>query len=174
SPAATVWDGHVRRDPAARARGRSVAQLASRIRKVRTTFADVDVTATLDEHRQARTKGRRVDYSKFTARVIDRRTGRDRGFVRWFDTAQVLTWKIEGGTSGVVLADRLPEGWTFTPTMAWANVQAYYFATHPQHTDLGGPVARRLGDLFERPADVPALGQVAWLGPLAGLSRTLP
>lgn len=174
SPAATVWDGHVRRDPAARGRGRSVAQLAARIRKVRTTFPDVDVTATLDEHQPVRVKGKRIDYSKFTARVVDRRTGRHLGFVRWFDTAQVLTWKIEGGTSGVVMPDRLPEGWTFTPTLAWANVQAYYFATHPQHTDLGSPVVRRLRDVFTRPSDAPALGQVAWLGPLAGLSQPLP
>lgn len=176
SPVTTEWDGHVRRDPAARGRGRSVAQLASRIRKVRTTFSDVEVTATLDDHRQQRAAAgrKRVDYSKFTARVVDRRSGRERGFVRWFDTAQVVTWKIEGGSSGVILPERMREGWTFTPTMAWANVQAYYFATRPQHAEIGGPVARRLGALFQRPADAPALGQVAWLGSFAGLSSALP
>jgi hypothetical protein len=171
-PSAAQWDGHVRRDMA-RGRGGSAAQLAARIRRVRTTFPEVDITATLDVHDRAASK-RRVDYSKFTARVKDRRTGRDRGFIRWFDTAQVVTWKIEGGGAGVILPDRLPEGWTFTPTMAWANVQAYYFATRPQHVDPGAPVARRLGDLFGRPGPQSALGQVAWLSGVSELSQALP
>lgn len=171
-PSAGQWDGHIRRD--ARARRRlSAAQLGSRLQRVRTEFPEVDVTASIDQHRREPTRAR-VDYSKFTARVRDRRTGRDKGFVRWFDTAQVLTWKVEGGGAGVILPERLREGWTFTPTMAWANVQAYYFATKPQHAEVGDPVARRLGDLFARPDEAPALGQVAWLGPVAGVSRTLP
>src|SRR5690606_3718653 len=116
---------------------------------------------------------RRIDYSRFTARVTDRTTGRDKGFIRWFDTAQAVTWKIEGGGEGVNLAERLREGWTFTPTMAWANVQAYYFATRPQHAE-DGPLARGFADLFARPAAAPPLGQVAWLGSIAGMSRNLP
>jgi hypothetical protein len=172
-PSSAQWDGHVRRDAVARGRGVSAAQLAAKIRGVRTTFPEVEVAATLDVHERTATK-RRVDYSKFTARVTDRRTGRSTGFLRWFDTAQVVTWKIDGGGSGVIMPDRLPEGWTFTPTMAWANVQAYYFATRPQHVDVGGPVARRLGDLFGRPGAPSALGQVAWLSGVAGLSQALP
>lgn len=172
-PSAAQWDGHVRRDAVAKGRGPSAAQLASKIRSVRTTFPEVEVVATLDEHDRTAKKGR-VDYSKFTARVRDRQTGRDKGFIRWFDTAQVVTWKIEGGGAGVILPDRLPEGWTFTPTMAWANVQAYYFATRPQHVDRGGPIARRLGDLFARPAAQSALGQVAWLSGVPGVSQSLP
>lgn len=173
-PAAAVWDGHVRREAGARARGRSAAQLAARIRKVRTTFPEFELTATLDAHKKTPVKGKRVDYSKFTSRVVDRKSGRDLGFIRWFDTAQVVTWKIEGGGSGVILPERLPEGWTFTPSMAWANVQAYYFATRPAHVEVGEPMARRLGDLFARPAAAPALGQIAWLGAFAGLSGALP
>ncbi len=171
-PSAGQWDGHIRRDARAR-RAVSAAQLGARLQRVRTEFPEVEVTASVDQHRRVAGKAK-VDYSKFTARVRDRRTGRDKGFVRWFDTAQVLTWQIEGGGSGVVMPDRLREGWTFTPTMAWANVQAYYFATRPQHAEVGGPVARRLGDLFARPDQAPALGQVAWLGPVAGVSQTLP
>lgn len=173
-PADGVWDGHVRRDPAAQARGRSVAQLVARVREVRTTFPRFEMRATLDEHTRTSVPGKRVDYSKFTTRVVDRATGKDLGFIRWFDTAQVLTWKIEGGGSGVVLPERLRGGWTFTPSMAWANVQAFYFATRPEHTPAAEPQALRLGDLFAAPAAQPALGQVAWLGPVAGLSQTLP
>lgn len=172
-PATAHWDGHVRRDGSARGRAVSAGQLASRLQRVRTEFPDIVVTAGLDEHRRDESK-RRVDYSKFTARVTDRTSGRDKGFVRWFDTAQVLTWKVEGGGEGVILPERMRGGWTFTPTMAWANVQAYYFATRPQHLDPEAPFAQRLGDLFARPATASALGQVAWLSGVPGVSRSLP
>jgi hypothetical protein len=122
-----TWDGHVRRNRRA-ARAVSVGQLSARIQAVDTVFDGVVVRAALDQH-ERRPSGNRIDYSRFTATIHDARTGVRRGFVRWFDTAQVLTWKIEGGSQGVVTPDRLRGGWTFTPTMAWANVQAYQFAT---------------------------------------------
>lgn len=173
APANGHWDGHVRRDTLALARGRSAAQMVAGLQRVTTAFPEVQVVAALDVHQRTATKTR-VDYSKFTARVIDRRSGRDKGFIRWFDTAQVVTWKIEGGGAGVILPERLPEGWTFTPTMAWANVQAYYFATRAAAADAGAPVAARLANVFARPAEASPLGQVAWLGSMAGLSQTLP
>jgi hypothetical protein len=171
-PSSARWDGHVRRDGSAMERGQSVAQLLARVQRVTTDFPGITVTAAIDEHRRV-PEARRVDYSKFTARVVDRATGRDKGFIRWFDTAQALTWKIEGGGEGVVLADRLREGWTFTPTMAWAAVQAYYCATRPAPGSAEGALVR-LRDMFRKPAADPPLGQVAWLGSFPGLSRTLP
>ena len=138
-----TWDGHVRRNRRA-ARSVSAAQLSSRIQAVETVFDAIVVRAALDKH-EKRPSRRRIDYSRFTASIHDARSGAQKGFVRWFDTAQVLTWKIEGGSQGVVMPDRLPGGWTFTPTMAWANVQAYQFATQAaQSLDQAQPFAALL------------------------------
>jgi hypothetical protein len=159
---AGTWDGHLRRSGRVAARGASAGQLASRLEGVETTFDEIVVKATLDRHDRKAQRGKRIDYSKFTARIVDARTGAARGFVRWFDTAQVLTWKIEGGSQGVILPDRLPGGWTFTPTMAWANVQAYQFVTQAAGTlDAGVPFAKALRGIFARPAGAPPFAQVA-------------
>jgi hypothetical protein len=136
------WDGHLRRSRRALGRGLSAGQLRARVEQVETEFESLIVRAELDQHVRPTTPGKRVDYSRFTATIVDRQTGARRGFVRWFDTAQVLTWKIEGGSQGVILPDRLPGGWTFTPTMAWANVQAYQFVTQAARTlDAAEPFA---------------------------------
>ena len=158
---AGTWDGHLRRNRQAVARGASSGQLATRLEGVDTTFDEVVVRAALDRH-ERKPGGKRIDYSRFTAQVQDARTGAARGFVRWFDTAQVLTWKIEGGSKGVILPDRLPGGWTFTPTMAWANVQAYQFVTQAARTlDVGDPFASVLRGVFARPSTAPPFAQVA-------------
>ncbi|BCS33558.1 hypothetical protein TBR22_A27850 [Luteitalea sp. TBR-22] len=139
-----AWDGHLRRSRAALGRGVSSGQLAARVQEVETTFDEVIVRASIDRHERRPAGGKRIDYSRFTAAIRDARTGAPRGFVRWFDTAQVLTWKIEGGSQGVVLPERLRGGWTFTPTMGWANVQAYQFATGAASTlDAVTPMAAR-------------------------------
>jgi len=149
-----TWDGHMRRDRRALSRGASAGQLAARLQSVETEFDEVVVRSAVDVH-DRRPTGKRVDYSRFTAAIRDRRTGAARGFVRWFDTAQVLTWKIEGGSSGVILPERMRGGWTFTPTMGWANVQAYQFATEaargvaPTGPD---PLAQAFRGLFAQPA----------------------
>ncbi len=147
---AGAWDGHVRRNRGALRRAPSAGQLASRVEQVETEFDEIIVRAQLDRHVRPASRGKRVDYSRFTATIRDRRTGAPRGFVRWFDTAQVLTWKIEGGSQGVIMPERMRGGWTFTPTMAWANVQALEFATHAARTlDDGAtvPGGARLGPL---------------------------
>ncbi|WP_396625448.1 hypothetical protein [Luteitalea sp.] len=142
-----AWDGHLRRARVALGRGVSSGQLAARLQQVETTFDEVVVRARLDRHDRKPAKGKKVDYSRFTATIHDARTGAPRGFVRWFDSAQVLTWKIEGGSQGVVLPERLRGGWTFTPTMGWAAVQAYQFVTQAASTlDGGVPMAARTGE----------------------------
>ncbi|HTV02037.1 MAG TPA: hypothetical protein VMF13_15925 [Luteitalea sp.] len=128
-----TWDGLVRRDRRALRSNGSSGQLSARIQAVETVFDEVVVRAALDPHTR-RSSAKRTDYSRFTATIHDARTGAKRGFVRWFDTAQVLTWKIEGGSQGVILPERLRGGWTFTPTMAWANVQGYQFVTQAART----------------------------------------
>jgi hypothetical protein len=168
---AGTWDGHLRRSRQAMGRGVSAAQLVSRVERVDTEFPDIVVRAALDTHTRPKKPGARVDYSKFTATIVDARSGATRGFVRWFDTAQVLTWKIEGGSQGVVLPERLPGGWTFTPTMAWANVQGYQFATQATRTlQAVDPFAGVFRGLFDR-LDATPVSQVARaLAPLPALA----
>lgn len=155
-----AWDGHVRRNRRALRRGASAGQLAARVEQVETEFDEVIVRSGLDRHATPASRGKRVDYSRFTATIFDRRSGARRGFVRWFDTAQVLTWKIEGGSQGVILPERMRGGWTFTPTMAWANVQAFQFATDAARTlEPGEPVAG--GDIRRDPHAVTPFAQIA-------------
>ena len=171
---AGTWDGHVRRNRRALARGASVRQLAGRVHSVETTFDDVVVRAAIDTHVKRRS-GRKIDYSKFTATIVDPTTGKRRGFVRWFDTAQVLTWKIDGAGEGMILPDRLPNGWTFTPTMEWANVQAYQFVTQAtrsleQPDPFAQALAGRRGPLAQ-PQPLTTLARV--FAPLPSLALTV-
>ena len=163
-----AWDGHLRRSRRALGRGPSAGQLAARVQRVETEFDSILVRAELDQHTRPDKPGKRIDYSRFTATIVDRQTGARRGFVRWFDTAQVLTWKIEGGSQGVILPHRLPGGWTFTPTMAWANVQAYQFATQAAKTlDSVEPLAGLAGASLGRPgAPTPFLQLARAVAPL--------
>jgi hypothetical protein len=157
-----AWDGHLRRNRRALDRGTSAGQLAARVEQVETEFDEVVVRAELDRHAQPERAGKRVDYSRFTATIHDRRTGARRGFVRWFDTAQVLTWKIEGGSQGVILPERMRGGWTFTPSMAWANVQAYQFATQAAKTlDPGEPFAGAASGLPGAGTGIAPFAQIA-------------
>lgn len=167
-----AWDGHVRRGRRALRRGVSAGQLASRASRIETEFGNIVVRAELDTHVRPKRPGRRTDYSKFTATIVDAKTGARKGFVRWFDTAQVLTWKIEGGSQGVIMPDRLPGGWTFTPTMAWANVQAFQFATQTTHAiDAADPLANVFQGMFQRPTTAAPLAMLAKaLTPLPSLA----
>jgi hypothetical protein len=157
-----AWDGHLRRSRRALGRGSSAGQLAARVEQVETEFDGLIVRAALDRHARPKSPGKRIDYSRFTATIVDRQTGARRGFVRWFDTAQVLTWKIEGGSQGVILPERLPGGWTFTPTMAWANVQAYQFATQAASSlEPEEPFAGLAGAVLARPGAPAPFLQIA-------------
>lgn len=159
---AGTWDGHVRRNRSSVARGVSAGALAARLERVETVFDDLVVRAAIDIHERRPGRAGRVDYSRFTATIHDARTGARRGFVRWFDTAQVLTWKIDGGSEGVVLPERMRGGWTFTPTMAWANVQAYQFATQAtRRLREDTPFASVLGHLIGGPQRAEPLARVA-------------
>lgn len=63
----------------------------------------------------------------FTSSLTDARSGERVGALRWFRFHEMLQWKIDGKPS-TVLANELPERWTFTPTPEWANVQLYSLA----------------------------------------------
>ena len=69
--------------------------------------------------------------------------GAEVGTIRWFATDKVLSWDFPGLTKGFVDADRLKRnnGWTFTPTLAWANVQGLAFYEFHSKLKTQGSVA---------------------------------
>lgn len=57
------------------------------------------------------------------------------GTIQWHPGRQEMVWHFPGLTTGKMSAEILEQsqpGWSFTPTMAWANVQA--FAFYEMHT----------------------------------------
>ena len=94
------------------------------VEAVATEFPGVIVIAQRSAQRGTRPG---VSHSTFTARLVSTSTGREVGFVRWFDKARVVTWKFPNGAEGVAMESRIPGGFRFTPSMAWANVQATLF-----------------------------------------------
>jgi hypothetical protein len=56
------------------------------------------------------------------------------GRSRWYPEEQVYVWSVPGLTNGYLDAERMKDvgGWTFTPDLAWTNVQTYAF--HYFHT----------------------------------------
>jgi hypothetical protein len=51
------------------------------------------------------------------------------GATRWYVEEQVLSWNFPGLTEGYLDSTRLEHdgGWSFTPDMAWANIQSLAF-----------------------------------------------
>jgi len=56
------------------------------------------------------------------------------GRSRWYPEEQIYVWSVPGLTKGYLDAERMKDlgGWTFTPDLAWTNVQTYAF--HYFHT----------------------------------------
>lgn len=56
------------------------------------------------------------------------------GRSRWYPEERVYVWSVPGLTKGYLDAERMKDlgGWTFTPDLAWTNVQTYAF--HYFHT----------------------------------------
>jgi hypothetical protein len=84
------------------------------------------MAVTQRDHHAAPPKGDRVALSTFTTRMYDT-GGRQVGFLRWFDKERVLTWSFPNGRRGTAIEATVPGGFKFTPTLAWANVQALAF-----------------------------------------------
>jgi hypothetical protein len=78
------------------------------------------------------------------------------GTTQWFAEEQVFAWSFRGITEGHADAARLQRigGWSFTPDVAWTNIQAYAF--HHFHTRMNER---------NRIAGTPA----GWTGKLAAL-----
>ena len=87
------------------------------------------MAVTQRDHHPAAPRGWKIAQSTFTARVFDA-GGRQVGVLRWFDRERTLTWSFPNGRRGTALESRVPGGFKFTPTMAWANVQGLAFLRH--------------------------------------------
>lgn len=67
------------------------------------------------------------------------------GSIRWDVEEQLLTWSFPGLTEGYVDPSRLARigGWTFTPDMAWVNIQSFAFQHFHTLIQTQGFVAKR-------------------------------
>ncbi len=68
-----------------------------------------------------------VAYWTFKTQLFDRQTRAPLGVLRWYGTEELLTWDFPGRTRGFVSRETLPDGWTFRPDLAWANLQSFSF-----------------------------------------------
>lgn len=100
--------------------------------------------------------------------------GAEVGAIRWYAAEQVLAWDFPGLSRGFVDPNRLKDhgGWTFTPTMAWANVQGLAFYEFHSRMKTRGSVAQARPSLPRRllnsvlpvlSADTPGCDGLHWL-----------
>lgn len=100
--------------------------------------------------------------------------GAEVGAIRWYAAEKVLAWDYPGLNRGFVNAERLKSngGWTFTPTMAWANVQGLAFYEFHSRMKTRGSVAQAKPNLPQRllnnvvpavAADTPGCDGLHWL-----------
>jgi hypothetical protein len=95
------------------------------IEAVAAEYPEAMAVAQRDRHGSPK-PGERVAQSTFTARMYDR-DGRQAGLMRWFGRERVLTWSFPNGRQGTAIESNVPGGFKFTPTLAWAAVQALAF-----------------------------------------------
>lgn len=63
----------------------------------------------------------------FQTLIQDATSGETLGRLQWDRKNQMLSWDFLEGTSAGINAEVLPDGWTFEPNPAWANIQAKGF-----------------------------------------------
>jgi hypothetical protein len=121
-PTAVQWQGRF-----ARSRGLKSGNLDDRAQEVVTEF-DQDIIATTT--RLIPKAGEKKRPHTLT-RIYD--GGVEVGEMAWVPAEKLLMWNFKGLTKGMVNEETLRKvssgGWTFQPTMAWANVQALAFYT---------------------------------------------
>lgn len=86
----------------------------------------------------------------FVSRVLLH--GAEVGAIRWYAAEQILGWDFPGLSRGFVDPSRLKDhgGWTFTPTLAWANIQGLAFYEFHSRVKAGGSVAQSRPSLPRR------------------------
>jgi hypothetical protein len=169
-PASVQWQGRF-----ARARGLKAGNLDDRANEVLTEF-DQDIIA--KTVRVLQKPGETKRPSTLT-RIYD--GGVEVGEIAWVPSQKLLMWNFKGLTKGSINEETLKKtpsgGWTFKPTMAWANVQALAFYTFHSRVAKAGPgsVARnesqprnwlqKVSDAVIQPvsADTPGCDGLHWL-----------
>ena len=168
-PSAVQWQGRF-----ARSHGLKSGNLDDRAQEVVTEF-DQDITA---KTIRVATKAGEKKRPHTLTRIYD--AGVEVGEMAWVPSEKLLMWNFKGLTKGSVNEETLRKtpsgGWTFQPTMAWANVQALAFYTF--HTRLAkdgvGSAARNQGqpknwrqaiaDAFVQPVSAdPGCDNLHWL-----------
>jgi hypothetical protein len=122
--------------------------IASLVREVRTEFqGDIVATTSVDLQGRTRNPGARPTF--VTSITVQ---GAEVGKMAWYAQEQLLAWNFAGLTSGSVNSDKLRPvgGWNFTPTMAWANVQALAFYDLHTRLKFQGKVAERRSNWLQR------------------------
>jgi hypothetical protein len=122
NPASVEWQGRF-----ARARGARSGAIEDTAIEVVTEFnREITARTTLAAPKPGENKR-----SSTLTRLYD--AGVEVGEVAWVPSQKLLMWSFKGLTKGVVSEETLQKsssgGWTFQPSMAWANVQALAFYT---------------------------------------------
>jgi hypothetical protein len=130
-PTSVQWQGRF-----ARSRGLKTGSLDDRAEEILTEF-DQDITAKTVRVVPKPGEKRRP----FTlTRIYD--GGVEVGEMAWVPSEKWLMWNFKGLTKGSVNEETLRKtpsgGWTFQPTMGWANVQALAFYTFHSRLAKGG------------------------------------
>ncbi len=147
-PSTVQWQGRF-----ARARGARPGNLDDGAVEVVTEF-DQDVTA--KTVRVVPKPGENKRPHTLT-RIYD--AGVEVGEIAWVPSQKLLMWSFKGLTKGSVTEEALKKtpsgGWTFQPSLAWANVQALAFYTFHTRLAKAGTVSvarERSGAAQSRPA----------------------
>jgi hypothetical protein len=133
-PSTVQWQGRF-----ARARGARPGNLEDAAAEVVTEF-DQDVTAKTVRVTPKPGENRRPHT---LTRIYD--AGVEIGEVAWVPSQKLLMWSFKGLTKGSVNEETLKKtpsgGWTFQPSLAWANVQALAFYTFHARLAKAGTVS---------------------------------
>lgn len=134
------------------------------VEAIATEYGSAMAVVSRDVHGEA-AQGRGTARSTFSVRMFDA-GGRVVGWLRWFEKERVLTWSFPNGRRGTVMESNVPGGFKFTPSMAWANVQALGFL---KQSGRGTPGLPSGGAARWAPASMPAgLDGLPVRGPNAG------
>jgi hypothetical protein len=121
---ALEWQGDLMR-----ARGRAALDFGRDTLAVRTEWDDGFAAhgARSAGQRPHPTTGAPSRGTSFESRLL--RDNVEVGRSRWYPEEQVYVWSVPGLTNGYLDAARMKDvgGWSFTPDLAWTNVQTYAF-----------------------------------------------
>ena len=145
APGEVEWQGgFVRRS------GPRAGRLDDRPVETETEFESGVKVVTAKNSREIQVAPRVRRRPTFISRVVS--NGVEVGTIRWYESEKVLAWDYPGLSKGFVNPERLKDGggWTFAPTMAWANVQGLAFYEFHSRLKARGGVAAATPGLLDR------------------------